>query len=69
MKGPGRWHNGSTFVLCPGDCLFESEPSPPLLMHVGNWPAALLADKRLACVSPEVDLRECTLHSPPQKSE
>ena len=25
--------------------------------------------KRSACVAPEVDLRECTLHSPPQKIE
>ena len=25
---PGRWHNGSTFVLCLGDCPFESKPSP-----------------------------------------
>ena len=36
---------------------------PPLHMHVGKWPAA----KRLACVVPEVDLREYTLHLPPQK--
>ena len=34
-------------------------------MHVGKWPAA----KRSACVAPEVDLRECTLHSPPPKNE
>ena len=25
---PGCWHNGSAFIFCPGDCLFESEPSP-----------------------------------------
>ena len=30
--------------------------------RTGGAPAA----KRLACVAPEVDLRECTLHSPPQ---
>ena len=30
-------------------------------MHLGKWPAALPAAKRLACVEPEVDLRECTL--------
>ena len=28
----------------------------------------MLAAKRLAYVAPEVDLRECTLHSPPQKA-
>ena len=37
-----------------------SNPSqvPPLLMHVGKWPAALLAAKRSAHVAPEVNLRE-----------
>ena len=41
----------------------RSNPSqvPPLHMHVG-----VLAAKRSACVTPEVDLRECTLHLPPQ---
>ena len=24
----GRWHNGSLFVFCLGDCQFESKPSP-----------------------------------------
>ena len=24
---PGQWYNGNTFVFCPGDCPFESEPS------------------------------------------
>ena len=28
VKEPGRWHNSSTFVFCPGDCSIESEPSP-----------------------------------------
>ena len=28
----------------------------------------MLATKRLVCVAPEVDLRECTLHLPPQKA-
>ena len=32
-------------------------------MHVGK-----LVAKRSACVAPEVDLEECTLHSPPQKA-
>ena len=31
---------------------------PPLLMHVGKWPAELLAAKRLAHVAPELNLRE-----------
>ena len=25
---PGGWHNGCTFIFCPSDCKFESEPSP-----------------------------------------
>ena len=25
---PGRWHKGSAFVFCLGDCPFKSEPSP-----------------------------------------
>ena len=24
---PGRWHNGSAYVVCPGDCPFKSKPS------------------------------------------
>ena len=49
--------------------IVRSNPSqvPPLLMHVGKLPAVLSAAKRLALVAPEVDLRECTLHLPPQK--
>ena len=37
---------------------------PPMLMNLGKWPAVMLSIKRLACVAPEMDLRECTLHSP-----
>ena len=42
-----------------------SNPSqvPPLLMHLGKWPAMLPATKRSACVAPEVDLWECTFTS------
>ena len=40
---------------------------PPLLMHMGKWPAVMPATKRSACVAPEVDLGECTLHLPQQK--
>ena len=40
---------------------------PPLQMHVGMRLAAMLFMKRLAGVAPEVDLRECTLYSTPQK--
>ena len=36
-------------------------------MHVGKRPDALPAAKRLAHVAPDVDLRECTFHLPPQK--
>ena len=25
---PGRWHNGSAFILCPGDYPFKFEPIP-----------------------------------------
>ena len=38
-------------------------------MHVEKWPAVMLAAKRLPGVAPEVDLKECTLHLPLQKSE
>ena len=24
----GHWHNGNVFVFRPGDCPFESEPTP-----------------------------------------
>ena len=36
-------------------------------MHVGKSPAAIPVVKRLAGVALEVNLRECTLHLPPQK--
>ena len=39
----------------------------PLQQYVGTGLAAMLAAKRTAHVAPEVDLGECTLHSPPQK--
>ena len=47
----------------------RSNPSqvPSLLIHVGKLPAVMQAVKRSAHVVPEVDLKECTLHSPPQK--
>ena len=56
------YHNGSAFVFCAGDCPFK-----PLLMHARKWLTAMLAVKRLVGVAPEMDLRECTLHSPLQK--
>ena len=65
---PCRWHNGSTFVFYPGDCLFESEPSPTSAHACSEVTDCVPAVKRSACVAPEVDLRECTLHSPLQKS-
>ena len=40
---------------------------PPQLMHVGKSLPAIPDVKRLAGVAPEVDHRECTLHSPLQK--
>ena len=65
---PGRWHNGSAFVFCPGDCFFESEPSPTSAHTCGEVTGCMPAAKRSACVLPEVDLRECTLNSPLQKA-
>ena len=45
----GRWLNGRTFIIRAGD-----------LSILGQF-AHLL---RLVGIAPEVDLRECTLHSP-----
>ena len=42
---------------------------PPMLMHLGKSLAVMLAIKRLAGVAPEVDLRECSLHSPSQNMQ
>ena len=64
---PGRWHNGSACVLDLGDCSFKSEPSPTSAHACREVTGCMPAAKRSACVAPEVDLRECTLHSPPQK--
>ena len=64
----GRWTNGSEFVFCAGDCPFKSEQSPTSVDVVEKRLAVMLTAKRMACVAPEVDLGECSLHSPPQKS-
>ena len=64
---PGRWHNGSAFVFCSCGCTFESEPSPTSAHACGEVTGCAPAVKRLASVAPEVNLGECTLHSPPQK--
>ena len=68
------WHRNSIeyeyagrVVFCPGDCPFKSEPSPTYAHACGEVTSCAPAAKRSACVAPEVDLGECTLHSPPQK--
>ena len=38
-----------------------------LLMYVGKRLVAMLVVKKSAGVAPEVELRECTLHLPPEK--
>ena len=44
----------------------SSNPSDLISATVrGDRTDGKLATKRSACVAPEVDLRECTLHSPP----
>ena len=48
-------------------CTFESEPSPTSAHACGEVTGCMPAAKRSASVAPEVDLGECTLHSPPQK--
>ena len=65
-RKPDRSHNGRAFIFCPGDCLFESEPSPTSADACGKV-AVMPATKRLAHVALEVDLGECALHLPPQK--
>ena len=65
----GPWHIGSAFVFCPGDCLFESKPSPTSANACGEVTSCMPAAKWSARVAPKVDHGECILHSPPQKSE
>ena len=64
---PGRWHNGSAFVFCSCSCTFKSEPSPTSAHACGEVTGCVPAAKRSASVAPEVNLGECTLHSPQQK--
>ena len=47
----------------------NSSQFPPLLNHVGKQLGAMPTIKRLAGVAPEMDLWECTLHSPLQKKQ
>ena len=54
-------HNGSAVVFCPGDCPFESKPSPTSVHACGEMTGCILATKRLAHVAPEVNLRECNI--------
>ena len=64
---PGRWHNGSAFVFCSCDRTFETEPSPTSAHACGELTGCAPAAKRSTSVAPEVNLGECTLHSPLQK--
>ena len=59
--------NASFF--CPGDCPFKSKPSPTSAHACAEVTGCSPTTKRLACVAPEVDLGECTLHLPPQKAK
>ena len=45
----------------------KSEPSPTSAHACGEVTGCAPAAKRSASVAPEVNLGECTLHSPPQK--
>ena len=47
---------------------FKSEPSPTSTHACGEVTGCAPAAKRSACVASEVDLEECTLHSPTQKA-
>ena len=47
--------------------LCESQPSPNFVHACGEVTGCVPATKRSACIALEVDLRECTLHSPLQK--
>ena len=43
-----RWHTGGAFVFCAGVIArLNLSQFPPMLMHVGKWPTAKLATKRL----------------------
>ena len=53
---------------CLGDCSFESKPSPTSAHECGEVTGRMPAAKRSASVAPEVDLGECTLHSPLQQA-
>ena len=64
---PGRWHNGSAFIICLCDCPFEYKPSPTSAHACGEVTSCTPSTKRSTCVASEVDLRECTLHAPLQK--
>ena len=55
----------SSSVSC--GCTFETEPSPTSAYACGEVTGCVLAAKRSASVAPEVNLGECTLHSPLQK--
>ena len=61
-------HVFQVVIKCPGDCPFESEPSPTTTDACGEVTGCASAAKRL-CVAPEADLGESALHLPPQKSE
>ena len=55
-------------VFWVGDCTFKSEPSPTSAHACWEVTSCALATKRSAHVASEVDLGECTWHSPLQKA-
>ena len=65
------WAFICTMVACSSSVLVIARSNPsqvtPLLKHVGKSLNVMLAVKRSVVVAPEVDLGECTSHSPPQK--
>ena len=65
---PGHWHNGSAFKSSVrAVALSNLSQVPPLRHACGEVTSCAPAAKRSASVAPEVNLGECTLHSPPQK--
>ena len=66
---PGCWHNGSMFIICPGDCPFESDPSPISADACGEVTGCNADCQEVDTCSTRGESQGCTLHSPKQNSQ
>ena len=64
-----RWHIGSAFIFCSGDCPFKSEPSPSSAYARGQVAGCATGYLEVGTCSTKGGSWECTLHLPQEITE